>query len=258
MTEAEFLARASRCGAIADQGGVIVYIDTPNFCVYYYTKQACVPMELKIDPFTPSEVADITGISLDNQRNFRRSGYLPKNSGHARFSLHDAARLLVIGLMAERGVGPKISITFADTAARGIVLSLLWQPQIYSKSAAIAAIRETESEVADAVDRVRNNMGTDFDEVESRRTFKQALAKERLSETVEAMLGMRGEARPSFFCLFANGHPEFFYGESHPWEDVDYSLPAWQGPVICFYMGALAALFASRMPRPVVHAAEEA
>lgn len=212
-------------------------------------------MELRIEPFTPSEVAEISGISLDNQRNFRRSGYLPKTSGqHARFTLHETARLLVIGLMAERGVGPKVSVTFADTAARGIVLSLLWRPELYARSAAKAALDATEADFAEGLARARLAMGDAFDEKTAAQSLRQSEAIKRLSEEAEAMLGMRGEARPNFFCLFANGHPEFFYGDDDPWADVDYRMAAWQGPVTCFYMGAIAALFASRVHRPIIHA----
>ena len=213
-------------------------------------------MNLTIDLLTPNEVAEITNISAENQRNMRRSGYLPKNSGHARFTLHDTARLLVIGLMAERGIGPKISVTFADTAARGIVLSLLYSSEIYSESAAVAAHLETETEAVEGIARVRLTKLTDLNDSDIL-SFKGSIAKNYLAEKIAATLGMQGEKRPNFFCLWANNHPEFFYDDEHPWEDVDYSLPAWQGPVIMFSIGAVAALMASRLPRSIVHAVED-
>ena len=101
---------------------------------------------LEFDLLKPNEVADITDVSAYNQRNLRRASYLHRNEGHARFTPLETASLLVIGQMSERGIGPKVATTFADTAARGIFLNLLWRSEIYSPEAAALAFEESRSD----------------------------------------------------------------------------------------------------------------
>ena len=91
-----------------------------------------------------------------------------------------------------------------------------------------------------------------------KRSLHGSYAKLFLAETIEAQLGARGEKTPDLFFLFPNGHPEFFYDGALPFEDVMFYHPAWQGPIIMFSMGGMAALLASRLPRPVVRIMPEA
>lgn len=208
-------------------------------------------MKLVLENLMPGEVVAISGVSLDNQRNMRRAGYLPKTKGHARFSIEDAARMLVIGLMSERGIGPKVSTAFAGTAARGIALHLLKNKSIYGHELAAPAFEKTKEEAEKDLDRVRE-ANLDIEDAEAERFVREAVAFEFLNNLAVAELGARGERAPQHFFLWANGHPEFFYGEEHPFADEQYSLAAWQGPVIFFSLPALAALFASRLDRHIV------
>ncbi len=211
-------------------------------------------MHLQFDLLTPGEVSEISGVSLDNQRNLRRAGYLPKMKGHARFTLLDTARLMVIGLLSERGIGPKVAVTFADTAARGIVLGVFRQSRLYSDEVARAALAETRDEADDDLALTRESL-PDLDEAVEKRV-RGIIALQLLSELLEKQLGMRGEKSPNLFVLWANGHAEFFYGDDDPWSDVMYDHPAWQGPIIVLPMPAIASLLASRLPRPIVRLAE--
>lgn len=80
-------------------------------------------MALEITPmtFSPREAERITGISVDQQRDYRRHGYLPKVDGHARFDAYDLAKLYFVKAMADRGVGPRTSFKNAEVCATGIV-----------------------------------------------------------------------------------------------------------------------------------------
>ena len=81
--------------------------------------------------FTPAEAATITGVSTALQLDWRRHGYLPSNDGHARYDAFDLARMLVMKLLADKGVGPKHTADnedgttigdLADWCAAGVVL----------------------------------------------------------------------------------------------------------------------------------------
>jgi len=70
--------------------------------------------------FTPSEAAQITGLSAAMQRDWRHRGFLPKNDGHARFDLFTLAVMMVLKLFADRNIGPQAVKTIAEITARAI------------------------------------------------------------------------------------------------------------------------------------------
>lgn len=77
--------------------------------------------------FTPAEAAAITGVSNDLQRDWRRHGYIAKRDGHARFDVFDLAAMLSMKLLADRGIGPKLSFEVAEYCALGITgCALKW------------------------------------------------------------------------------------------------------------------------------------
>lgn len=61
---------------------------------------------LTLTTFTPAEAEAITGVSTASQRDWRRRGFLASSAGHARFDAFDLARMLVIRLLSDRGIGP--------------------------------------------------------------------------------------------------------------------------------------------------------
>ncbi|MCA3488123.1 MAG: hypothetical protein IOD05_07980 [Rhodobacter sp.] len=207
---------------------------------------------LEFDLLKPNEVAGITGVSAYNQRNLRRASYLHRNEGgHARFTPLETAELLVIGQMSERGIGPKVATTFADTAARGIFMNLLWRPEIYSPEAAALAFEASRTDFEIGLPGAEIAVERELTEAE-RLQLHGGCARRWLAETLERQSGMSGEKAPAHFVHWPNGHSEFFYGEDHPFADVQFNHPAWQGPAIMFTLGGMAALFASRLPRPIV------
>lgn len=57
--------------------------------------------------FTPLAAERITGVTRMQQRNWRRFGYLGSNGGAvAEFYAYDLVEIWVIGMLAERGIGP--------------------------------------------------------------------------------------------------------------------------------------------------------
>ncbi len=67
------------------------------------------PANITLTMFTPAEAERITGVSTDKQRDWRRHGYLPSSDGHARFDIFALAKMTVMGMLAEHGIGPKRS-----------------------------------------------------------------------------------------------------------------------------------------------------
>jgi DNA-binding transcriptional MerR regulator len=208
-------------------------------------------MQIAFEKFTPGEAAEITGVSVENQRNLRRTGYLPSHKGHARFDIRDLAQLLVIGIMSERGIGPKVACTFAATAGQGVFLKAIARSTFYSIAAQRAALDDTKEEADESLALPE---ASDLDE----RTVRGMIARMHAADAAQAAAGLAGQEAPEFFCLWANGHPEFFYGEEHPFADCDYGHTAWQGPVIMLSMGALASLLVDRLPRPAILLQDEA
>lgn len=73
--------------------------------------------------FTPAEAERITGVNTALQRDWRRRGYLPSNEGQARFDVFQLARMTVLKLLADRGIGPALSHEEAEWCALAAVHS---------------------------------------------------------------------------------------------------------------------------------------
>lgn len=208
-------------------------------------------MALVFERYTPSEAAEITGVSATNQRNLRRHGYLTGGPGHARFSLAELAHLMVFGSLSEQGIGPKVAAGFATTAGRGIFLNALEAP-VYDQVSQGVAMERCEMPDREEIRERLVGTGLDLDQPDTSRLMHELAARQWLVEQAKAALGVRGESAPYMFVLWANGHPEFFYGEDDPWSDAMFNHPAWQGPIIVLSMGGMAHLLASRLPRPAI------
>ena len=67
---------------------------------------------------TSSEVQRISRVSGDQQRNFRRSGYIAKgDGGWTKFELMDVAELTIIGFQLERKTPPSVASKIARKIA---------------------------------------------------------------------------------------------------------------------------------------------
>jgi hypothetical protein len=80
---------------------------------------------LSTSTFTPSEVANITGLSTTMQRDWRRRGFLASSEKHARFDVVEVAGIWALKILADRGIGPQISKEVASWLAYGIAYHAL-------------------------------------------------------------------------------------------------------------------------------------
>ena len=68
--------------------------------------------------FEAREAEWITGVGRQIQREWRRRGFFAwEGEGRADHKLHDLARLIVMGVLADRGIGPSMSMDIATSAA---------------------------------------------------------------------------------------------------------------------------------------------
>ena len=66
------------------------------------------------EKFSPAEVARVTGISQDLQRDWRRRGLLEKKTqGWEQFDLDDLVKLSVAGLLIDRGLPASVALNAA-------------------------------------------------------------------------------------------------------------------------------------------------
>ncbi len=49
------------------------------------------PLDFTLETFSPAEAAKMSGLSVVNQRDYRRKGFLPSHEGRARFTVYDIA-----------------------------------------------------------------------------------------------------------------------------------------------------------------------
>lgn len=70
-------------------------------------------------------------MNVDTQRNNRRSGYLKKQTGHARFDLFDLLSMTFIVDAAKFGIGPKVSTGIAEWVAHHALYFALISNEAY-------------------------------------------------------------------------------------------------------------------------------
>lgn len=84
--------------------------------------------EIQIEPatFSPSQVADITGLSPTQQRDWRRREIIPSYpKGHARFDLQLTASILVMKHLSVFDIGPGFSRSMAKHISSEVVFQAL-------------------------------------------------------------------------------------------------------------------------------------
>lgn len=79
--------------------------------------------------FTAGEAERITGVSAATQRDWRRRGYLPAGrDGWTQYDIGELAKLLTMGALQDRGIGPSVSEGIATSAALRIMSHALSWP----------------------------------------------------------------------------------------------------------------------------------
>lgn len=92
-------------------------------------------MKVKILPYTAGEAAQASGRSIDNQRNDRRAGYSPQIEGRSLLNMRGVCRDFIIQQFADRGIGPSISVDFADLAAAELEWFMVSRPEAWTQRA---------------------------------------------------------------------------------------------------------------------------
>jgi hypothetical protein len=217
-----------------------------------------VPMKLELETYTPSEAEDVTKVAQTTVRNWRRAGYLPKYTGHARYTVADLLVMVAMQALVSRGMAPESATGFAGEIARATFQSLISTPKAYSEASADAAraeigpvSQERVNEVARALDESRVADLTP-EMIEAADNLKT------LMDAAEQKFGLSGVKAPSWLVIWANGDLQFFYDEDIDsfFSDTVYDEYV-QGPVILFCLGAMAHMVLSRLPRPPVTQAAE-
>lgn len=70
--------------------------------------------------FTSREAEVICRVSMTQQRNWRRYGFLPPIEGHARLDVFDLCELYALGLLTEKSVAPKQAVEVVDMLGMGL------------------------------------------------------------------------------------------------------------------------------------------
>lgn len=76
--------------------------------------------KVELTQFTSRDAEKITRVSMTQQRNWRRYGFLPPIEGHARLDVFDLCELYSLGLLTEKGVAPKQAVEVVDILGMGL------------------------------------------------------------------------------------------------------------------------------------------
>ncbi|SFD16803.1 hypothetical protein [Salipiger profundus] len=215
-------------------------------------------MDYTLDTLTPSEAAATTGVSMAQQLNLRKGGYLPKNQGHARFDLKGLALLAVYGAFSGRGFGPKVSSQSAGYVSQVVYQHLLYRSEVYERR--LRHVMEMELD-ADCDDLYLREHGVDCTP-ETRGGYLEALAIQELAAVVDPRLEVnfipvssRAPA-PEFIVSWPDG--TFSYGE---WQSIALDFEQKQrghidGPFFMASAVEMSKRIAERLVKPMVLLAE--
>lgn len=75
---------------------------------------------VELTQFTSRDAEELCRVSMTQQRNWRRYGFLPPIEGHARLDVFDLCELYSLGLLTEKGVAPKRAVDVVDILRMGL------------------------------------------------------------------------------------------------------------------------------------------
>lgn len=188
--------------------------------------------KIRVMPYTPSEAAIATGRSVDNARNDRRAGYAEKNPGHARYDLLGLSRMFVIQTFADRGIGPSLSVNFADQIAGIIAFHAAGWRELWTDKA-LEALGVDESSIGARV----HGPGLAARE---QTAFNSDTYGEKMSFSAGIVVWPNNE-----FDVFTDGRFWDAFGDLSPADPRAYGVVS----MLQFY--AAGRVLAKRMPRPI-------
>ncbi|WAC24645.1 MerR family transcriptional regulator [Blastomonas sp. SL216] len=221
---------------------------------------------MTLTTFTPAEAEAITGVSTASQRDWRRRGFLASGDGHARFDAFDLARMLVIRLLSDRGIGPTQtaqapSLAFGDIASICAVGALsnafswvdAWEGDLdeIPTSMTIPEDAEAESFVLEIISSNRSeNIATVFHKqsVPQWRAKKRYLIKQLWRERSIPLV-----TPGSMFIWWANGEHKFANSLESEMAQMFSSDPRTCGPIVVLDYNSLASMLIERSGRALCH-----
>lgn len=227
-------------------------------------------IQITLTQFTPAQAEKITGISVDQQRNLRRHGYLAHSDGHARFDGFGLARLFAIKALSDRGIGPALTAKpddgsdVASLCATGILWALLDWVDAYEGDHKTFAVTwppsppMSEHELQLVIEEGKRH-GYSEDAIRSMAAEARGDWDERsewLKKQVMQKMGARRVIPARYFIWWADG--------AHSWErnlDGSFSAsahdPRYEGAVIVLDQDAMASRLLSRAGAAFAHVEEQ-
>lgn len=223
-------------------------------------------MTLTLTTFTPAEAEAITGVSTASQRDWRRRGFLASGDGHARFDAFDLARMLVIRLLSDRGIGPAQtaqapSLAFGDIASICAVGALgnafswsdAWEGDLEDipTSMVIPEDAEIESFVLDIVSSNRSEGGAT---VFHKPSMPQWRARTRyLIKHLWRERSLPLVTPGKIFIWWANGEHKFANSLESEMAEMFSWDPRTCGPIVVLDYNSLASMLIERAGRALCH-----
>lgn len=208
--------------------------------------------------FTPAEAERITGVSTAQQRDWRRREFLPANEGHARFDLFQLASMLVLKVLADRGIGPAAAREEADWCAASVVWAAMDSRETWDGDADQALMWVEQYRTPPPVNPVlvefltkanENGANVPIPDVGSHWSDQRDYLRRRLWTHVR-----RPRVIPCpLFIWWADGSHTFHVSFDKARSELSSLDAKVDGPVIVLDMDALGAALATRAERPLVH-----
>lgn len=213
-------------------------------------------MKLELETYSPSEAEAITSVKQATVRNWRRAGHLPRQEGHARYTLPDMLVMFVMGMLVSRRTTPEAAKEFAGHAARAVFQSAIWSTKAFAEDVRAQAKDELGECSDEEVSHFKAQLG-DESCVEILETVRR---QEIMIKAAEQLAGISGMKHPNWLVIWADGSLELFHDDEDTDEsffgNIQYDGACVQGPVMLFCLGALAQMVMDRLPRPPIRLAE--
>lgn len=168
---------------------------------------------------------------------------MPRQPGHARYTIADLLVQSAMQMLCARGVAPEAAKGFAGKVARAAFLSIVHRYQVYSEK-----VKAAVEDLLDASGGQDERMGT-----------RDAAREAFLAHLALKQFGLNEASSKSWLVIWANGATDFFddnddfkgfFAETQNDEFM-------QGPVIVFWLPAIAQVVIDRLPRPAIKLAED-
>ncbi|MEM0990821.1 MAG: hypothetical protein AAGK00_18280 [Pseudomonadota bacterium] len=189
---------------------------------------------VELTQFTSRDAEELCRVSMDQQRNWRRYGFLPPIQGHARLDVFDLCELYSLGLLTEKGIAPKQAVEVVDIMRMGLAWHALTCAAAYDGEDHLLSnepLNELEKRLDNPIYGRLNRYG--------RAAFKGK----------EGLMG-KGRLIPArFFIWFADGTHTWDQGVDHHFHGNEEDLRV-AGPVIVLDQMAVGLDLAHRSNKP--------